>query len=177
MTNLELIKQLLLRLKKFSWVIIIIAGGFCAFFYYTAKQSILLYTSKATVFPLNSSSDNTVSSSTISNILGLSDAPKSFSGEASINILELANSRRTRDAVAIERIPTLQNKLVSELLIEENNRHTGFMQNATIRAPKDSLALINLASNLLKGGFQSKINKNGIQIGRASCRERVSLVV
>lgn len=162
MTNLELIKQLLLRLKKFSWVIIIIAGGFCAFFYYTAKQSILLYTSKATVFPLNSSSDNTVSSSTISNILGLSDAPKSFSGEASINILELANSRRTRDAVAIERIPTLQNKLVSELLIEENNRHTGFMQNATIRAPKDSLALINLASNLLKGGFQSKINKNGI---------------
>ena len=162
MTNLELIKQLLSRLKKFSWVILIIAGGFAAFFFYTAKQSILLYTSKATVFPLNSSSDNTVSSSTISNILGLSDAPKSFSGEASINILELANSRRTRDAVAVERIPSMQNKLVSELLIEENNRHVEFMQNTPIRQPKDSLALLNLASNLLKGGFQSKINKNGI---------------
>jgi len=162
MTNLELIKQLLLRLKKFSWVIVIIAAGFSAFFFYAAKQSILLYTSKSTVFPLNSSTDNTVSSSTISNILGLSDAPKSFSGEASINILELANSRRTRDAVAMERIPSMQNKLVSELLIEENNRHTGFMQNSKINPPKDSLALINIASNLLKGGFQSKINKNGI---------------
>jgi hypothetical protein len=162
MTNLELIKQLILRLKKFSWVIIIIAGGFSAFFFYMARQSILIYTSKSTVFPLNSSTDNTVSSSTISNILGLSDAPKSFSGEASINILELANSRRTRDAVATERIPSMQNKLVSELLIEENNRHTGFMQNGTITPPKDSLALVNMASNLLRGGFQSKINKNGI---------------
>jgi len=162
MTNLELIKQLLLRLKKFSWVIIIIAAGFAAFFFFMARQSILLYTSKATVFPLNSSSDNTVSSSTISNILGLSDAPKSFSGEASINILELANSRRTRDAVAMEKIPEMGNRMISELLIEENNKHTGFMQNAKIKPPKDSLALINTASNLLKIGFQSKINKNGI---------------
>ena len=168
MTNLELIKQLLQRLKKFSWAIIIIAIGVSIFFYYTAKQSILIYTSKATVFPLNSSTDNTVSSSTISNILGLSDAPKSFSGEASINILELANSRRTRDAVAVSRIPSMQNKMVSELLIEENNRHTGYLQNQKITppkdisSPKDSMLLVNIASGLLRGGFQSKINKNGI---------------
>ena len=164
MTNLELIKQLLHRLKKFSWVIIIIALGFAAFFYYTAKQSILLYTSKATVFPLNSSSDNTVSSSTISNILGLSDAPKSFSGEASINILELANSRATRDAVAVERIPAMQNKMIAELLIEENNKHLGYMQNQKIDLPKDkdTQLLRNIASGMLRGGFQSKINKNGI---------------
>ncbi len=162
MTNIELIKQLIKRLRKFSWVIILIAIGFAGFFYYMAKQNLLLYTSKATVFPLNSSSDNTVSSSTISNILGLSDAPKSFSGEASINIMELATSRRTRDAVAMERIPSMQNKMISELLIEENNKHTEFMQNAPLKMPTDSQRLINLASNLLKGGFQSKINKNGI---------------
>ena len=162
MTNIELIKQLIKRLRKFSWVIILLGIGFAGFFYYMAKQSLMLYTSKATVFPLNSSSDNTVSSSTISNILGLSDAPKSFSGEASINILELATSRRTRDAVAMERIPSMQNKMISQLLIEENNKHTGFMQNQQIKPPTDSLKLINTASNLLKGGFQSKINKNGI---------------
>ena len=114
------------------------------------------------MFPLNSSTDNTVSSSTISNILGLSDAPKSFSGEASINIMELATSRRTRDAVAMEKIPSMKNKMISELLIEEYNKHTGFMQNETIRPPKDSLQLVNIASNLLKGGMQAKINKNGI---------------
>ena len=162
MNNFELIRQLLKRLKKFSWVILLIAAGFGGLFYFMAKQSVLLYTSKATVFPLNSSSDNTVSSSTISNILGLSDAPKSFSGEASINIVELATSRRTREAVAMEKIPSMHNKMVSELLIEENNNHTGFMQNEKLNPPRDSLQLINLGSNLLKGGFQSKINKNGI---------------
>ena len=162
MNNFELIRQLLKRLKKFSWLILLIAAGFGGFFYYMAKRSVLLYTSKATVFPLNSSSDNTVSSSTISNILGLSDAPKSFSGEASINIVELATSRRTREAVAMERTPSMQNKLISQLLIDENNSHTGFMRNEKINTPRDSLQLINIGSNLLRAGFQAKINKNGI---------------
>lgn len=162
MTNIELFTQLIKRLKKFSWLIIILGIGFGGFFYYMAKQSLVVYTSTATVFPLNSSTDNAVTSSAISNILGLSDAPKSFSGEASINIMELATSRRTRDAVAMSRIPSMQNKMISELLIEEYNRHTGFMQNVPIRTPLDSLQLINIASGMLKGGMQAKINKNGI---------------
>jgi hypothetical protein len=162
MTNLELIQQLLKRLKKFSLVILALGLILAGVFYYAAKKSLMVYTAKATVFPLNSSTDNTISSSTISNILGLSDAPKSFSGEASINILELATSRRTRDAVAEHRVPSMGNKTISQLLIEENNKHVGFMQNSEIKMPKDSLHLINLASGLLKGGFQSKINKNGI---------------
>ncbi|MBL0055889.1 MAG: hypothetical protein IPP31_06750 [Chitinophagaceae bacterium] len=162
MTNIELIKQLIKRLKKFSWLILLLAIGFAGFFYYMAKQSLVLYTSKATVFPLNSSGDNSVTSSTISNILGLSDAPKSFSGEASINIVELATSRRTREAVAMERIPSMQNKSIAQLLIEEHNRHTGFMQNEKIKMPQDSMQQNNIGSSLLKGGFSAKINKNGI---------------
>jgi hypothetical protein len=94
--------------------------------------------------------------------LGLSDAPKSFSGEASINIVELATSRRTREAVAMEKVPGSSNKTISELLIEENNKHTGFMQNQKIAMPKDSAQLINMGSNMLRGGFSAKINKNGI---------------
>jgi hypothetical protein len=162
MTNLELIKKLLRRLKKFSWVILILAAGFAGFFYYMAKQSLVVYTSKSTVFPLNSTGDNSVTSSTISNILGLSDAPKSFSGEASINIVELATSRRTREAVAEERIPNMGNRTIAELLINEHNNHIGFMRNEKIRMPKDSLGLINLGSTLLRAGFSAKINKNGI---------------
>ena len=60
------------------------------------------------------------------------------------------------------RVPSLQNKTVSELIIEENNRHTGFMQNVAIIPPKDSLSKINTASNLLRGALVAKINKNGI---------------
>lgn len=162
MSTIELIKQLLKRLKKFSWILLILALAGGAFFYYKAKQSVLTFTSKATVFPLNSSNDNSVASSTISNILGLSDAPKSFTGEASINIVELALSRRTREAVAVTKVPEFGNKMVSTLLIEEWNRHTGFMQEDRYKMPTDSLGLVNAGSNLLKGGFAAKINKNGI---------------
>ena len=161
MNTIELVKQLLARLKKFSWLIIIIAAAFGGLFYYMAKQSVLLYTSKATVFPLNGNTESTPGS-TISSLLGLGDATKSFTGDASINIVELASSRRTREAVAMAKIPSMNNKTVSELIIEENNKHVGFMQNQTILPPRDSLSQINIASSLLGGGFVAKINKNGI---------------
>jgi hypothetical protein len=161
MNSIDLIRQLLARLKKFSWVIAIVAAIFGGLFYYMAKQSVLLYTSKSTVFPLNGNTESTPGS-TISSLLGLGEATKSFTGDASINIVELASSRRTREAVAMVRIPSMKNKTVSELIIEENNRHTGFMQNERIKPPADSLSQINIASSLLKNGFVAKINKNGI---------------
>ncbi len=163
MSNFELIKQLVKRLKKFSWIIAIIALLFGSLFYLTAKKSIGLYTSRSTVFPLNSTNDNNITSSAISNMLGLSDAPKSFSSEASINIVELASSRRTREAVAAARVPSMQNKRMADLLIEEHNSHTGFMQNEKIDTRiMDSTELVNTASSMLAGAFTAKINKNGI---------------
>jgi hypothetical protein len=161
MNSIELLKQLIKRLKKFSWFIALVAMLLAGFFYYMAKQSVLVYTAKSTVFPLNGTSDSGPGS-TISNLLGLGEGTKSFTGDASINIVELANSRRTREAVAMVRIPSLQNKTVSELLIEENNKYVGFMQNTFIDPPKDSLTKINIASNLLRGAFSAKINKTGI---------------
>ncbi len=161
MNNIELLKQLIKRLRRFSWLVVIIALVFGGLFFFMAKQSVVQWTSKSTVFPLNASSSNSTGS-TISNLLGLSDAPKSFTEDASINIVELANSRRTREAVAIERIPSMNNRTISELLIEEHNRHTGFMQNEKIETPLDSQAQVNIASSLLRAGFNAKINKNGI---------------
>jgi hypothetical protein len=161
MNSIELLKQLIRRLKKYSWFILLMAALFGGLFYYMAKQSVLQYTAKSTVFPLNGTSE-TSPGSTISSLLGLGEGGKSFTGDASINIVELANSRRTREAIAMERIPSMQNKTVSELLIEENNRHTGFMQNVPIVIPKDSLGRVNIASNLLRSAFSAKINKTGI---------------
>ena len=161
MNNFELIKQLLRRIKKYSWLIAIIAIAFGGLFFYMARQTVLQYTSKSTVFPLNGVSESSPGS-TISSLLGLGDATKSFTGDASINIVELATSRRTREAVALMKVPSMQNKTVAQLMIDENNRHTGFMQNSEIKPPKDSLATINTASNLLQLAFAAKINKNGI---------------
>jgi len=161
MNNIELIKELLHRVKKYSWLIAIIALAFGGLFFYMANQSLLLYTSKSTVFPLNGTTESNPGS-TISSLLGLGDITKSFTGDASINIVELATSRRTREAVAMAKIPSMQNKTVSDLIIDENNKHTGFMQNEKIERPKDSLNKINIASNLLQLAFVAKINKNGI---------------
>lgn len=162
MTNIELIKNLVKRLKKYSWIIIIIGLGFGVLFYIMAKQGIVNYTAKSTVFPLNSTSDNTITTSAIGNILGLSDAPKSFTADAAINIVELASSRRTREAVATARVPSLKNKTIAELLVEEYNKHTGFMQNEPIKLPLDSASLVNIGSDMLYNSFNAKISKNGI---------------
>jgi hypothetical protein len=162
MTNIELIKQLGVRLRKFSWLIGLIAIACGVLYYFIAKQNVILYTAKSTVFPLNGTNDNSISTSAISSILGLSDAPKSFSQEASINIVELATSRRTKEAVAATRIPSQKNKTIAELLIEENNNYAGFMQNKFIKKPADSAALINKGAEVLNLSFSAKINKNGI---------------
>jgi uncharacterized protein involved in exopolysaccharide biosynthesis len=162
MTNFDLIKNLVKRLKKFSWVILLVAVAFGGLFFFIARQSVTNYTAKSTVFPLNSSSDNTISTSAISNILGLADAPKSFSAEAAINIVELAASRSTREAVASASIPALKNKKIALLLVEEHNKYTGFMQNDPIKIPFDSADLINIATDMLEKTFSAKINKNGI---------------
>ena len=100
MNTVELLKKLIDRIKKFSWVIVLMGLLFAGFFYYLAKQNVTVYIGRSTVFPLNATVENSVSEKTISSILGLADAPKSFTADASINIVELANSRRTREAVA-----------------------------------------------------------------------------
>lgn len=162
MTNFDLIKNLAKRLKKFSWVILLIAIVFGGLFFFMARQSITNYTAKSTVFPLNSSSDNTISTSAISNILGLADAPKSFTADAAINIVELAASRSTREAVATTKIPSFKNKTIALLLVEEHNKHTGPMQNEEIKLPLDSAAIVNIGTDMLANFFNAKISKTGI---------------
>ena len=86
----ELLQAIVKKIKRYK--IIILAAGILfallAFMYANGKRT--TYTSKATLFPLLSPSDNTISNSMLQGILGLNDAPKSFSSEATINIIELA---------------------------------------------------------------------------------------
>jgi len=162
MNTVELLKKLIDRIKKFSWVIVLMGLLFAGFFYYLAKQNVTVYIGRSTIFPLNATIENSISEKTISSILGLADAPKSFTADASINIVDLANSRRTREAVAMSKMPQFGNKTIAELLIEENNKHTGFMQNLHIKMPIDSLSLANSASEMLKLVFSLKVGRNGI---------------
>ena len=153
----EAIKQIFHR-KIF---ILLIGVIFALLLFIYAKLSPAEYTARATVFPLTSQADNEITANTLSNILGISDAPKSFSSEASINIIELALSRNVRERVASSRIPQFGNKTVTELLVQEKNAHKSLFSQ-TIELPSDSMAQAALGSTLLNPDINAKINKNGV---------------
>ncbi len=161
MTTNELIKKIFLKINRLKLVILIGGLLIALLFFMIAKNAKTDYTSSASVFPLTASNDNSSANSALSSILGITDAPKSFSQEASINIVELALSRNTREAVAMERLPEMGNKRIAELLIDNYNEKRWFFSKA-IKMPSDTVKLAAIGGDLLKGGILAKINKNGI---------------
>ncbi|MEO5985141.1 MAG: hypothetical protein ABIP80_06515 [Ferruginibacter sp.] len=161
MTSKELTQKILLRIVKYK-IVILLSGILLAvgvFFYSRTIPDV--YSSKATVFPLSGSNDNTATSA-LSSALGLSEGTgRSFSQDAAINIIELANSRSTREAVAMVRLEEIGNRTIAELVIANSNKNRGIMENeiATPVNPKDLAAIGGI---ILMNGFNAKINKNGI---------------
>ncbi len=161
MTNAELIRKIFLRLSKLKIVILLVGLIVGALLFFYAKSQDPVYSTRATVFPLNATNDNSGATSALTSMLGLSETPKSFSQEASINIVELAQSRNTREAVAMERLPQMGNKTIAELLINNHNDHKGLFQK-DIKIPTDQSMLAAIGGQLLDANFFAKINKNGI---------------
>lgn len=161
MTTNELIKKIFLRIGRLK--IFILAGGllFAALLFLYARSIKPVYMTRASVFPLTASTDNSASTSALSSLLGISESPKSFSQEASINIVELALSRNVREAVAMERLPELGNERIATLLIENYNKTKSIFA-SSIKMPADTQTLAALGGDMLKGGMFAKINKNGI---------------
>ena len=159
MSTQELTTAIFHRLKKFR-VVIIIAGilAASALILHAMKQPVT-YTSKSSVFPLSSSNDNNATSSTLSALLG-TEGSKSFSSDdASVNIIELAQSRTTREEVAAIRDSSNGNKTIAELLLDDINNHRSWLEDKVIK-PVSQFALITWAGDELKIGLNASINKN-----------------
>lgn len=161
MNTTALLQAIIRRIQQYK--ILILGAGILlavlAFFYTRGKRT--TYTARATVFPLTSPTDKAISNSMLSGILGLGDAPKSFSEEATINIIELAFSRRIRESVAVTRLPQFENKMIGELLIQDMNEHRSFLSK-DMEIPKDSNDLAITASEILKPSINCKMSKNGV---------------
>ncbi len=159
MSTQELTTAIFHRLKKFR-VVIITAGilAASALILHAMKQPVT-YTSKSSVFPLSSSNDNNATSSTLSALLG-TEGSKSFSSDdASVNIIELAQSRTTREEVAAIRDSSNGNKTIAELLLDDINNHRSWLEDKVIK-PVNQVALITWAGDELKIGLNASINKN-----------------
>jgi uncharacterized protein involved in exopolysaccharide biosynthesis len=162
MTTQELTAAIFKRLKKVRLIIIAVAVAAAFALVLYAKQKPVTYTSRSSVFPLTSSNDNNATSSTLSALLG-TESIKSFSDDASINIIELAQSRTTREEVASIRDSSMGNKTIAELLVDDINTHRGWFE-PKVKMPGNEYALITWAGQVLKGGLNATINKNNMLI-------------
>lgn len=158
MSTQELTAAIFHRLKKFSYVIIV-SGivSMCALVLYAMKTPVT-YTSKSSVFPLTSSNDNSSTSSALSVLLG-TESLKNFTDDASVNIIELAQSRTTREEVASMRDSANGNRTIAELLFEDINNHRSWLEDKLAK-PRTEEALITWAGEQLKEGLYATINKN-----------------
>jgi len=160
-TTQVLLKRIFLRVGKFKFLVAGIALAFGILFFIYGKTRKTVYSASATVFPLTASNESSAATSALSSILGLSEAPKSFSQDASINIVELALSRNTREAVAAVKLPEFSNRSIAELLIHNYNETKNFWDKA-VKTPTSQQALIAVGGELLKYQVSAKINKNGV---------------
>ena len=161
MTSKELVQKLFIRFKKFRWLIFFTGITVAAMLFFYARSIPALYTARTSVFPLTASNENSGASSAITALLGGGETAKSLSQEASINIVELALSRNTREAVALQRLKQFGNKRVADLLIENYNSKKNFYTPAII-PPTDEAALAALGGNMLHSDFIAKTAKSGI---------------
>ncbi|MFC4263468.1 hypothetical protein ACFOWM_11290 [Ferruginibacter yonginensis] len=162
MTSQILIKNLLDRLNKFKFVILGAALILAVLLYFYVNSLPTSYSIKATVFPLTSGSDNSSASSRIGEILGANGAnSKSITDDANVNIEEVAKSRKTREAVALVRLPQFKNKTIAEVLIDNYNKYKSYSA-PELATPKDTVALAATGSSLLAGYYTVKINKNSL---------------
>ena len=162
MATHELSTAIYRRLNKVKFIIITVAILSALALILYAKQKPVTYTSTASVFPLTSGSDNNATSSTLSALLG-SEGTKSFTDDASINIIELALSRTTREEVASIRDSTMGNKTIAELLLNDINNHRGWFEEK-IKTPPNQYALVTWAGDVLKDGLNATVNKNNMLI-------------
>lgn len=148
-------------MKRYRLVIFGTGILFALLLFFFAMSKRTTYTAKATLFPLTSPSDNAISNSMLNGILGLNDAPKSFSTEATINIIELALSRSIRESVAMTRLPKFENRTIAELLLKDINDHQSFLDTKE-KIPTDSLETAIKVGEILKPNINAKMSKNGV---------------
>ena len=161
MNSSDLIRESVKRIVANKVIVLIVGALFAALLFMYGRHKKTVYTSMATVFPLTTPSDNALSASALSGILGLTDAPKSFSSEASINIIELTMSRNVREAVAMTKLAQFGNKTIAELLIDEDNGNKFFFSKK-LPVPADTATLAIVGGELLKPLLEAKMSKNGV---------------
>lgn len=154
----ELTLAIFNRIRKRIIFILALAVLMASALAFYAYKSPLSYTSTATIFPLTAGNDNS-SNSVLSVLMGGGDNGKNFTDENSVNIVELAESRTTREEVASTKIPAKGNKTIAELLLQAVNENRGPFQKEIKIATNDPYLTV-WASRNLQNNLSATITKN-----------------
>ena len=161
MTTQELTQKIIRRLSRLK--IVIFLGGilFAILLFLYARSVPMIYSVKSSVYPLTAGPDDKSATSKISELLGGSSSSKTLSDEANVNIEEVGKSKRTREAVAAERLAIFGNKRIALILIEDYNKNKSFFVPA-LKIPTNDAELISTGGSLLKDYYTVKFNKNSL---------------
>jgi hypothetical protein len=160
-TTADLTRLIFNRLKKFRFIILAAGLIVGVLLYFYAKRTPVTFTSRATVFPLTSSPESSGATSALSVLLGTDS--KNFSDDASINIVELAQSRTTREAVAATVIDSMGHKSIASLLVDDINNHLSWMEKK-VQPPSNPEQLVIWGGGVLGSGLSATINKNNMLV-------------
>ena len=161
MTSNELIRVIINRLRQIKILILIGGASIAILMYMIAKNTPAIFSVKSTLYPLTAASSSGSASATLSELIGGSGSTKTFSEEANVNIEEVAKSRKTREAVVAERLPSFGNKSIAIILIEEYNKNNSrFSPDITIPTLQDDL--YSTGANLIASNYVVKFNKNSL---------------
>lgn len=161
MTTTVLLRSIFYKLGKYKLLILGVGISFALLFFFYGRHNRIVYTAKATIFPLTNQSENTLSTSSLSGLLGIEGTSKSFSSEAAINIVELTLSRNVRQKVAATRLPKFGNKTIAELLIQDLNDHDFFWQKK-LEIPADTIVLASVGGEILNDYLTAKMSKTEV---------------
>lgn len=117
----EIVKLVLGRLKRWGFLVLLVSIFWSTAGYLYSKLLAPQFSSFALLFSVNVSQS---SGGNLESLLGGGGSTGSgFStAEAAVNILDLAQSKTTSQAVALTRLENFGNKTIGELMIEEANR-------------------------------------------------------
>lgn len=154
----QLTEAIYLKLRKSIFTVLGVAVVCAIILVLYALQTPKTFTSQAIIFPLTAGSDNNSGSSVLNALTGGADIGKSFTDENSVNIVELAQSRTTREEVAKTRVPAHGNKMIAELLLHDYNKNKNVLEK-DIHIQSDDPYLINWASKVFAGNMNAMITK------------------
>lgn len=147
------------RLKRWGFLVLLVGAAWGTTGYFYAKLLPTTYASYALLFPVNPPQGG--GGGALESIFGGGgNTGNGFSNTEGVNIIDLARSKTTGQAVALTQLPEFGNKTIGELLIEDANKAMKPWQEKYSKPTTENDIRIT-GGDLARGTFSPNLTKTG----------------